>query len=208
MQIVDLSHIIKPGMTVYPGTEPPVFSVGSSVEKDGFKETLITMFSHTGTHIDCPAHIFKNGISIDEITADKFIGNACVITCKSNSYIEICPNDVSLDIEFILIKTGWSMYWGDNKYFGQFPVLSEKSIELLLSLPKLKGIGIDAISVDPVNSVDLAIHKKLLSNNILIVENLTNLEKISTKSFIFSCLPLKIEEGDGSPVRAVAIILD
>lgn len=58
MRIFDLTHTISEQMPVYPGTEPPVLSPANSYERDGFKETRLCMFSHTGTHIDPPAHLF------------------------------------------------------------------------------------------------------------------------------------------------------
>ena len=71
---------------------------------------------------------------------------------------------------------------------------------------QLKGIGFDAISADEDESRDFPIHNTLLGQEIIIVENLTNLSALPETPFEFSCFPLKIEEADGSPVRAVAYI--
>jgi kynurenine formamidase len=70
----------------------------------------------------------------------------------------------------------------------------------------LKGTGVDAPSFDPVDSVKLSVHKALLSKGIVLIENLTNLDALPDKGFIFCCFPLKIKGGDGSPVRAVGIV--
>jgi kynurenine formamidase len=64
---------------------------------------------------------------------------------------------------------------------------------------------VDALSVDELEAADLPIHKILLER-MLIIENLTNLDKLPKTGFIFSCLPLKLENADASPVRAVAIL--
>ena len=69
-------------MPVYPGTEPPVLENANTYEKDGFKETKLSMFSHTGTHIDAPAHIFEHGQTLDKFEADTFVGKALVIDCR------------------------------------------------------------------------------------------------------------------------------
>lgn len=61
MRIIDLTHFISEDMPVYPGTLGPEFLPGSTYEKDGFKETVITMFTHTGTHMDPPAHLYAGG---------------------------------------------------------------------------------------------------------------------------------------------------
>ena len=68
-----------------------------------------------------------------------------------------------------------------------------------------KGIGIDAISIDPIDSRDLPVHKLLLGAGLIVVENLTGLE-VLPQSFDFMALPLKIAEADGSPVRAAALL--
>ena len=73
MKVVDLTHILEPGMPVYPGTEPPAFAPGSTYERDGFKETCLTLFTHTGTHMDPPSHLFAGRTTVDIISA---IGNA------------------------------------------------------------------------------------------------------------------------------------
>ncbi len=65
------------------------------------------------------------------------------------------------------------------------------------------GRGVDAISVDPMDTRDYAVHKALLGDNLVLVENLTNLAALTSPTFQLSCLPLKIEQSDGSPVRAV-----
>ena len=54
MKIIDLTHTISEDMPVYPGTEPPVLKPANTYEKDGFRETLLSLYSHTGTHVDPP----------------------------------------------------------------------------------------------------------------------------------------------------------
>lgn len=58
MKVVDLTHTVAPDMPVYPGTQPPSFEPANTYERDGFKETSFSMFTHTGTHIDPPAHLY------------------------------------------------------------------------------------------------------------------------------------------------------
>ena len=82
MKVIDLTHTIRENMPVYPGTEPPKLSPTSSYESDGFKETLLQMYTHTGTHMDPPAHIFSGRTTLDEFPVDQFIGKALVIDCR------------------------------------------------------------------------------------------------------------------------------
>lgn len=66
MKAIDLTHTIREKMPVYPGTDTPKFFPANSYKKDGFKETLLQMYTHTGTHMDPPAHLFAGGKTLDQ----------------------------------------------------------------------------------------------------------------------------------------------
>ncbi len=197
-------------MPVFPGTEPPLFVQGTTIAKDGFAEKKITLFTHTGTHIDAPAHIFENLSDLDQLPINTFFGKAICINLSNidNEIIEkshLKPFEQQLEkLDFVILSTGWSKYWGTDQYFSGYPLLSVDAAKFLCGL-KLKGVGFDVISADSADSHSLPIHRILLKE-MIIIENLTNLQKLPATHFLFSCLPLKIESGDGSPVRAVAII--
>ena len=202
-------------MTVYPGTVPTAIEKYNTIEKDGFAELKLTFCTHIGTHIDAPCHILENMKSLDQFPVDKFIGKAILIPCMhekeiSLEYLKPFKEKISKS-EFILIFTGWQFKWNTEKYFENFPVLTEKAAGWLTTF-NLKGIGFDAISADKVdfNEKDLSValrnHNILLEKEIIIVENLTNLDKLPDTLFTFQCMPLKVENADGSPVRAIAIL--
>lgn len=211
MQIIDLSHTISPDMPVYPGTAPPLFETPVSIEKDGFLEKKITVFSHTGTHVDAPAHMRVGGKTLDEMSIDNFVGPGILvdITASQSGIIEkktLLPFEGRLKkSDFILIYSGWSKYWGSETYFRDYPVLSAEAVTWISGYD-LKGIGVDMISVDPVDSSDMQNHQVLFKQEMIIIENLTNLTSIVNKNFTFSCLPLKIDMADGAPTRAAAIL--
>jgi kynurenine formamidase len=211
MKIIDLSHIISPDMPVYPGTHSPVFSASFTIEKNGYAEKMISMESHTGTHVDAPAHMIKGSGTLDKYAIDQFIGMAYVADVSGLKKKTIGVEDLEIELEiigrkdFVLFYTGWSKYWGNEKYFGDFPVLSNELVRKLTGF-RLKGIGLDTISLDPVESINYPNHLTVFKKNMIIIENLTNLDKLIGKEFLFICNPLKIAGGDGSPVRACAII--
>lgn len=209
MQIVDLTHTISENMQVYPGTEPPVFKIPCTVEKDGFKETEIKLYSHTGTHMDSPSHIFKDGKSLDQYSVEYFYGNGIIVDCtdigKEITLEHIANIDDIEKKDFILFYTGWSKKWGKDEYFEGFPTISLELAEKLSGF-NIKGIGIDAISVEPITSHNLEVHRKILGVGKLIIENLKNLDLLVNKEFVICAFPLKIENADGAPVRAVALL--
>ncbi len=210
MKPVDLTHPITPNMPVYPGTEPPVFTSGCSIEEAGFLEKKITLYSHTGTHIDAPAHLIKGHSTLDMLAIDHFYGPALMLNfnhlkAKTIGVKDLEPyRDKIKEVQFLLVHTGWSQYWGTEKYFSDYPVLSVEAANWLTGFG-LKGFGLDTISADTVDTRDYPVHKALLQKNTIIIENLINLDHLPNQ-FEFACFPFSFEDADGSPVRAVAFI--
>lgn len=209
MRVIDLSHTINPNVTIFPGMEKPIFQ---EIDIDGYAELKITMYTHTATHIDAPCHILKGTESLDDLTLDRFMGTGIVIDCKGLGPGEITKEflkkheDRIKDAEFILFNSGWSKKWKADDYLVGFPTLTPDAAQWLTNF-KLKGIGLDSISLDVVEDMTLPNHHIVLDKGIIIVENMTNMDFIPEGSFIFQCFPLKIEKADGSPVRAVAIVM-
>ena len=211
MKIIDLTQTISETMPVYPGTEQPKLTVANTIEKDGFRETLLSFYSHTGTHMDAPFHIYADRTSLDALPAEQFVGKALVVDCcdvgeGGEIGMEYIDKTLADEADFLLFHTGWDKYWGQKKYFGAYPVVSLEVCQYLLDSGK-KGVGFDVIGIDPVSDGNLTRHKMLLSQrDIVIIENLTNLDKVGSGLFNFAALPLKYKDADGAPIRAVAII--
>lgn len=211
MKVIDLTHLIIERMPVFPGTEGPKFEEGNTLEKDGFRESRITMYSHTGTHIDPPGHILPDGLLLHQFPVDHFVGKGAVIDLTASKSPVISREDLLQygdlinNIDYLLLRTGWDKYWGSPTYFRDYPVLTQEAV-IWLTGYKLKGLGVDTISVDRIDAGDFPNHRILLGQGMVIIENLTNLDSLNKQPFIFSCLPLKYREGDGSPLRAVALL--
>jgi arylformamidase len=211
MPVIDLTHPITPGMPVYPGTEPPVLEQANTVERNGFAETLLRMYSHTGTHIDAPAHMVGGAPFLDDLDVGHFVGRACVIDVSAAAGgevgVELLEDQAALvaGCEFVLLHTGWSRFWGDERYFDSFPVLSAGAAAWLTA-HRLKGVGFDAMSADPVGPPPYPNHEAFFRAGLILIENLAGLEPLVGRTFLFSCLPLAYEHADGSPVRAVAVL--
>ncbi len=213
MHVVDLTQFIASDMPVYPGTEPPSIADATSIAADGFAEKLLTMYSHTGTHMDAPGHMLPGRRTLDQFPADKFAGSGVVIDLSLRSpgpilLSELQPHAGSIQqSDFVLFHTGWSLKWGSAEYYADFPVLSAEAARWLCGF-RLKGLGFDCISVDPVGASPMAIHHVILGHDMVIIENLRGLESLVGHEFMFACLPLKIRDSDGSPIRAVGILTD
>ena len=197
MLTIDLSHTIAPDMPVYPGTEPPHFETPVSIEKDGYTETKISLFSHTGTHVDAPAHMLTNGSTLDNMAIETFVGPGFVIDLSKSRHslidLEILmPFKQQIEgNDFVLIHSGWSDLWGSSAYFGNYPVLSREAAEWIGEF-NLKGIGIDMISVDTIGSKTMPVHNIIFEHNMIIIENLTNLDALLNKKFTLLLFTLLI----------------
>lgn len=207
---MDLTHTIEQTMPFYPGTEAPKITQKNTVDIDGFAEVEISFFSHTGTHMDAPAHMVIGGKTLDEYPIGHFFGKAFLLDLRDGipdlaSLTQLKPQLESVD--FIILYTGWSDYWGEKQYFEDFPVLPLEHVNWLLNLG-IKGFGMDTISIDPVNTTTFDNHHAVFQAGGTITENLTNLSNIGHPVFDIIMLPLKNKNSDGISIRAVAVVED
>ena len=213
MKTVDLTQTISNTTPVYPDTEPLKLTICNTYEKNGFKETYLELSSHTGTHVDAPHHLYAEGIALDQMKVESFIGKGLVIDATDIkagqeipiSYITRCKEKAD-EADFLLFHTGWAKYWGVEEYFGEYPVISKEIVEYIVATKK-KGIGFDTIGLDSISNTELTLHHKILSTNAtVIIENLCNLEQLGHEIFTFVGLPLKFENSDGAPIRVIGMI--
>lgn len=207
--VIDLSHVIEAGMPVFPGTEPPILAEANTIAANGFAEKLISMYSHTGTHMDAPAHMIPGAKTLDDYPISAFFGQAAVVDVRHLHGDQIQLEEVRKHedrlrrADFLILRTGWSEKWGQPDYFEGFPALTSEAAAWLAGLG-LRGVGIDAISLDRMQDEDFPVHHTLFKAGMFFIENLTNLEEAGM-DFQLTCFPLYIKDADGSPVRAVAI---
>ena len=211
MRVIDLTHTIKENMPVYLGTGTPKLEPANTYEENGFQETLVSFYSHTGTHMDPPAHLFAGRTTLDAFPASQFLGRALVIDCthlregEAITMKELRKYGGAEDtVDFLLFYLGWDARCGNDSYFGYYPCIDEEVLRHILD-GSYKGIGFDVIGLDPIADENLPRHTALFrEKDIVNIENLTNLGQGGTEPFWFVCLPMKIEGSDGAPVRAIA----
>lgn len=213
MKPLDLTLTISTSIPTFPDSPKPQFILWSTLKDDKYNLELLFLSSHTGTHLDAPYHFVKNGIKIHQIPLDRLVGNGILIKIRKGKNQSITKNDLILferkhgnipKNSSIFFYTEWQKNLNSNFYFINNPGLSESAATYLVS-KKINLVGIDSPSIDLGQDKIFKVHKILAKNNILIVENLSNLNKISSKQFDFVILPLKLKDATGSPVRAIAI---
>jgi arylformamidase len=174
---------------------------------------LLFLSSHTGTHIDAPFHFNEKGAKIHQISPSRLISNAVLIEIRKGPNQQITKSDIiNFEKKYekienystVILATGWQKNLGKKSFFKDNPGLSYSAAKYLIS-KNINLIGIDSPSIDIGSDRKFSVHHVLSKNNVLIVENLCNLEKISGIHFKLIVLPLKLKDATGSPVRAIAI---
>ncbi len=204
MRYLDLTRTFIHNMPVYPGDPSPELIKTEDLYKEGYMGYQIKTGMHVGTHIDAPFHMLEDGKRLSEITVNKYFGRGYLIDARGKSIIDIeVLNGLSIERDsIILIMTGFSGKYGQPEYYENYPEISEKLATRLVELG-MKIVGLDSPSPDrpPFN-----IHKLLLKQEILIIENLMNLEGLlNVSSFEIFALPMKLY-AEAAPVRVVAKI--
>ena len=204
MKIYDITAEIGPNLPPYGDTGHPTITPVARMAEGGFcNVSKMKLSTHTGTHADMPHHFIDGAANCIDIPLCHFHGPAKVMRLDIKSHITKADLE-GLDIQvgnIILLDTGQSRYMGQAKFKADYLALTTEAAEYLVS-KKIKTIGIDYLSVDPYDTADFAVHKILLGNGIVVLEGLV-LTGVPEGEYLLSALPLKIENGDGSPVRAV-----
>jgi len=165
----------------------------------------ININSHNGTHVDAPYHFIERGETIDKMPLDTMIGPARVIDIKDTESIkvgELLPHNIQPG-ERILFKTRNSSRPERLKQFFTDSVYLSLEGASFLADKKVSVVGIDYISIGGggLENIDRT-HLILLERGIYIIEDL-DLSKVKAGRYEMICLPLKLEGGDASPVRAI-----
>lgn len=202
---IDISWPISNEITEYKNKISVKIKQIAEYDSNGVREKLLTFNSHTGTHIDAPAHFTKNGKTLDELSLDKFYG-FCKVLDLTYIKVKITEKDLAdKDInegDIILLKTKNSQL-GETENFVSDYIYLEKSGAKFLADKKIKTFGFDYLGIES-NQPGHETHKYLLESEIPIIEGL-RLKNIESGKYILSCFPILIKNSDGAPARAILI---
>jgi kynurenine formamidase len=219
-RLIDLSHPLEPATPPWPGNPPVEVTVLDAIpasrgvgkrplpgEPRHANVTAFRTCNHTGTHMDAPAHFYHGLPTIEQVPLEQCVGPAVLVDVSGvGPRAEITPSHLIPSEEAIVtttklvLRTGWSEHWGRDDYFLDYPVLSEETANWLVAR-RVHLIGVDTPSVDREPN---PAHFAILGSHAVIVENLTNLDRIVSDVFDLIVLPLPLRGLDGSPVRAIA----
>lgn len=176
MRIIDLSQPLYPDMPVYPGDPAVRMPVMHTMESHGWVLRELQLGSHSGTHVDAFAHMVEGGATLDRIPLDRFCGKAVAISAA---------DDIPAQCGVVLL---------------------DGSVDDAL-VARLQEAQSGFIAIGEQAELSVEMERNLLAAGILTFTDLINTHALPRdRDFLFLGLPLKIQDGDGSPVRAVALV--
>ena len=221
MHVIDLSrtlgggdHLQVPGM----GFGAVDYKLIHTHEQHGRTNADLKFNIHEGTHIDPPYHFVSDGATIDEIPLDSLIAPGFIFRLRDvkpgepislASLLAADKPPENLSGYIVIIDSGWGKAAASGDvYYSKAPYLSQELADWLVR-KRVRAVGLvnppDKVDPPP-RAGDAPIHRTLLGNDVLIIENLTNLDAITTREFTVIALPLKIARGCGGPTRVVAVL--
>jgi arylformamidase len=202
-QYLDISPILRASTAVFPGDTPfersvnMSFQAGQHLDLSDVRTTL-----HVGAHTDAPSHYHSSGKTIEARDLSLYLGPCQVIEILGRP-ARIRPQDLKVEVAAprVLFKTG--SFPDPDHWREDFCALSPELIEFLKE-KKVCLVGIDTPSVDPATDKTLAAHKAIFESDMAILEGIV-LEHVTPGLYHLIALPLRIEGGDASPVRAILL---
>jgi arylformamidase len=205
--LYDISLPVMNGGVVYPGNPEIRIEPQQEIAKGGSSNvSLLSIGSHTGTHIDAPRHIIPDGVGIDRIPLDALIGRAVVcafgddVLAVTEAHLRQQPIE---GFERVLLKTRNSRFIREREFHRDYTYLAPDGAEYLISLG-VRLVGIDYLSIEQFHSGHHRTHKTLLGRGVVIVEGL-DLSEPAPGAYEMTCLPVLLAGLDGAPARAVLV---
>jgi arylformamidase len=180
MRIYDVTRTLASGMYVYPGD--PEFMLTPLRSGESYI-SLLSFGTHTGTHIDAPAHYFSGGVGVDKLPLRKLF-----------TIVELISFDglISGETSAILFRSGY--HKGDTTY-------SQLSVGDAAMLVRM---GVEVVGCDTPSIGNDEVHRILLAANVMVIEML-NFTNVADGVYRMVALPLKIAGADAAPARVVLI---
>ena len=223
-RVVDLTHSYDGAFPTFDGNPGILYEESVNFEKNGYQLWKLTIFEHTGTHIDAPLHFSKDGTSVAELKPEGLIAPLCVIDitgkAKDDANAMVAVEDIDAWISAngeipagacVAMHSGWAAKVGSPEFRNTpdgkfaFPGFSKAATDRLAELGA-GAIAVDTLSLDPGNSADFAVHFSWLPGGRFGIENVANLDQVpAAGATVFIGAP-KHAKGTGGPARVMAVI--
>lgn len=223
-RVVDLTHAWDGDFPTFDGQPGILYEPDKIIDRDGYQLWKLTIFEHSGTHLDAPMHFSADGASVDELPVEGLICPLCVIDISAKAAEDANATVTPEDIEaftsahgaipagaLVAMHSGWAAKLGEAAYRTDaggnfaFPGFSQAATDMLAGM-EVAGIGVDTLSLDPGNSADFAVHNSWLPGGRYGIENLAGLDQVpASGATVFVGAP-KHRRGTGGPGRIIAVV--
>jgi len=204
-KIYDLTPRISSRLGVYPGDQAFARKVSMSFAKgDHLDLSSVLTTVHLGAHADAPSHYHAEGVTMEKRELGRYLGAAQVVRVsglKPKERVRPAHLKVAVGAPRVLFDTG--SFPDPEKWNSDFNSLSPELLNWLAD-QGVRLVGIDTPSVDPEDSKALESHQVLFARDLAVLEGLL-LKDVPEGLYTLVALPLPIEGGDASPVRAVLL---
>ncbi len=201
---IDVSVPLCSGMVHWPDNPPVSIERMLGLEHGDANVSKIFMGSHTGTHMDAPLHFTRGGKSLDEMPLEATIGRARVIEVHDPESVkpgELGPHGIRSS-ERVLCKTRNSARRWHEEAFAEDFIYVSKEAAGYLATSGVQTVGIDYLSVGGFLKDGVETHRAFLEAGIWVIEGL-DLSKAKPGEYELVCLPIKVQQSDGAPARAI-----
>lgn len=213
-RVVDLSHDYRTGMPHGTTIPTPQFLISRTLEEHGLRVMELRLPTHVGTHLDAPSHFIPDGTTVDQVPVTDLVGRALCVEVELEADEPIGADQLVDGArggsrgDALLIRTGWDRKYMDDDYLHH-PYLSQEAADWVVERG-FRLVGVDTVTPDlpgPLrpDRFTYPVHKTLLGNGVLILENLV-LHEVVDRSFLLFIGALRISGGDGSPARVLAVL--
>jgi len=200
--IYDISQVIRPGMTVYPG-DTPVWqeTVKSIAGGDSYNLSVVHFSNHTGTHVDAPRHFVEGAPGVEALPPDVLVGKARLFQFTAAGKIDRSVLQ-GLDLKGVRrllfgVRSSEPLRKGASD--PDLVFLTEDAARCLVGIG-VRLVGVNAPSIDDFSRKDYPAHRILLGAGVVIVEGLC-LAGVPAGDYELLCLPVNIADADGAPAR-------
>jgi kynurenine formamidase len=213
MRLVELSHVIHPGMVTYPGFPGP--EVTAYLTRDAsrsryapgttFEINRICLIGNTGTYVDAPVHRYAEGADLSGIPLDRLADLPGVVVPAAGPAIGASAfTGYPVQGRAVLVHTGWDQHWGTERYFEGHPYLTGALATWLVQSGAVL-VGIDSLNIDGTDGPERPVHSTLLAHDVPVVEHLCGLAEVPERGGRFFAVPAKIKAFHTFPVRAFVL---
>jgi kynurenine formamidase len=222
MKIVDLTVPIGEE-TLSPPSVNLQLTLTSYHRGPGFwQASKVEMLLHTGSHVDFLRHVQEDGETAVDVDLERVFGDALVVDLSfagPNHEISVADlEEHAFEVkagDIVLVRTDWTeKHWGNfPTYYMESPYCSPEAAQWLIDRGA-KAIGFDCFSeycarLPDFTSEDFIIHKIILENGSILMQQMTNLSSLPTgKRFQFFAPFVKMTGAEGSPARFFALLDD